>query len=58
MEKTLMSRRFSTPVLGAVLLCAAPVIGQAQGVVYRVPVTGVVELGMAPFIERSIEEAA
>lgn len=31
---------------------------QQSGAVYRVPVTGVVELGLAPFIERSIEEAA
>jgi len=29
----------------------------AQAPVYRVPVTGVVELGLAPFIERSLEEA-
>jgi len=27
-------------------------------VVYRVPVTGIIELGLAPFIERSLEEAA
>jgi membrane-bound serine protease (ClpP class) len=31
--------------------------GQDSGAIYRVPVTGVVELGLAPFIERSIEEA-
>ena len=30
---------------------------EAQSTVYRVPVTGVVELGLAPYIERSIEEA-
>jgi membrane-bound serine protease (ClpP class) len=58
MEKPLVSRRSSTPALAAALLIAAPAIGHAQGVVYRVPVTGVVELGMAPFIERSLEEAA
>jgi membrane-bound serine protease (ClpP class) len=28
-----------------------------QGVVYRVPVTGVIELGLAPFIARSLDEA-
>jgi membrane-bound serine protease (ClpP class) len=28
-----------------------------SGLVYRVPVTGVVELGLAPFLERSIREA-
>jgi len=31
---------------------------QTSDVVLRVPVTGVVELGLAPFIERSLEEAA
>ena len=30
---------------------------QETGAVYRVPVTGVVELGLAPFIERSLAEA-
>lgn len=36
----------------------APVLAQSAGTVVRVPVTGVVELGLAPFIERSIQEAA
>jgi membrane-bound serine protease (ClpP class) len=36
---------------------ASPVAAQEEGYVLRVPVTGVVELGLAPFIERSIEEA-
>jgi membrane-bound serine protease (ClpP class) len=37
---------------------AAPAAAQSgAGVVYRVPVTGVIELGLAPFIERSIAEA-
>jgi membrane-bound serine protease (ClpP class) len=40
------------------VLAGLPTVAHAQGVVYRVPVTGVVELGMAPFIERSLEEAA
>jgi membrane-bound serine protease (ClpP class) len=31
---------------------------RAQETVVRVPVTGVVELGLAPFVERSLEEAA
>ena len=66
MEKTLMRSPFTTPgtatgavaALAAVLsFCIEPASVQAQGVVHRVPVTGVVELGMAPFIERSIEEA-
>lgn len=59
-------------VAGAVALAALwalPLAGAAQapqatdgaavetGTVYRVPVTGVIELGLAPFIERSIAEA-
>ena len=46
-----------------VLLCTltAPLAGQeagdSRGTVYRVPVNGVIELGLAPFIERSIREA-
>jgi membrane-bound serine protease (ClpP class) len=38
-------------------LVAAPVVAAAQDVVYRVPLTGTVEHGLAPFIERSLEEA-
>jgi membrane-bound serine protease (ClpP class) len=30
----------------------------SAGLVYRIPVTGVVELGLAPFISRSLDEAA
>lgn len=41
-----------------VALLAAPLAVQAQVTVSRVPVTGVVELGLAPFIERSLAEAA
>ncbi|MDE2772882.1 MAG: nodulation protein NfeD [Gemmatimonadota bacterium] len=46
-----------------VLLCTltAPLAGQeagdGRGTVYRVPVNGVIELGLAPFIERSVREA-
>jgi membrane-bound serine protease (ClpP class) len=45
--------------LGSSLFGARPDTGQTtpHGVVYRVPVTGVIELGLAPFIERSIREA-
>ncbi|MEQ1856358.1 MAG: NfeD family protein [Longimicrobiales bacterium] len=55
-----MRRSVSAPALAlvAVALSGLPTFASAQGVVYRVPVTGVVELGMAPFIERSLEEAA
>ena len=38
--------------------CGADVTSSSDGaLVYRVPVNGVVELGLAPFIERSIAEA-
>ncbi|HEV2146650.1 MAG TPA: NfeD family protein [Longimicrobiaceae bacterium] len=45
--------------LSLVILAAAPLAGAAQeaGKVYRIPVTGVVEMGLAPFIERSLREA-
>ena len=41
-----------------VSLLVAPVPLLAQQEVYRVPVSGVIELGIAPFLERSIREAA
>ena len=56
-----MSRRqhafllVSAAVLGPL---AMPAQAQNRGVVYRVPVTGVIELGLAPYIERSVNEAA
>jgi membrane-bound serine protease (ClpP class) len=43
--------------LGALLEAALPAQQNAGSAVYRVPVTGVIELGLAPFIERSLEEA-
>jgi membrane-bound serine protease (ClpP class) len=59
-----MRRIGGTGVLGAALAfglaaCAGDRDADARGdtLVYRVPVTGVVELGLAPFIERSIQEA-
>jgi membrane-bound serine protease (ClpP class) len=45
-------------VVALVALLALPLAVEAQGTVYRVPLTGVVELGLAPFIERSLDEAA
>ncbi|MDA0328326.1 MAG: nodulation protein NfeD [Gemmatimonadetes bacterium] len=39
-------------------LLAGPALAQSGGAVYRVPVTGVIELGMAPYIERAVAEAA
>jgi len=40
------------------VLAALPALTQAPATVLRVPVTGVIELGIAPFIERSLDEAA
>lgn len=42
----------------APLAAQSPVAEAAGGPVYRIPVTGVVEMGLAPFIQRSLEEAA
>jgi membrane-bound serine protease (ClpP class) len=63
-------RRSGTRLRRIVLFAAAAVAGSGglvtgalsrqqggAGPVYRVPVTGVIELGLAPFIERSLEEA-
>lgn len=44
------------PLAMLLLLHAAAAAGQEQ--VIRVPVSGVVEMGLAPFIERTLEEAA
>ena len=38
-------------------VAAAVLQQQGQGEVYRVPIVGVIELGLAPFVERSLEEA-
>ena len=44
------------PLLALAALSAAPAAGQLR--VVRVPVTGTVEMGLAPFVERVLEEAA
>ena len=44
--------------LAAALLALQPVSASAQqALVYRIPVTGTIELGLAPYIARGIEEA-
>jgi membrane-bound serine protease (ClpP class) len=55
-----MTRRipFVIAVLSALATIMSPAEAQTSDAVYRVQVTGVVELGLAPFIERSLEEAA
>ena len=53
------TRRISTALLLAgVWAMAAPAPARQGTAVYRVHVTGVIELGLAPYIERSLEEAA
>lgn len=47
-----------TRLLILLLALAAPAAGQSQPLVYRIPVTGTVEMGLAPFLERSLREAA
>jgi membrane-bound serine protease (ClpP class) len=42
----------------SLLLAAPAVAAQGGGVVYRIPVTGTVEMGLAPYVERSLREAA
>ncbi|HET7276066.1 MAG TPA: NfeD family protein [Longimicrobiaceae bacterium] len=46
----------------SILLLLLPSVASAQQaeepVIYRVPVTGVIEMGIAPFVARSIDEAA
>lgn len=54
--------RIARAVLAALVAAAslAPA-GRAQRsgeAVYRIPITGVIELGLAPFVERSLKEAA
>jgi len=45
--------------LAAMLAVSVPVLrGQEGRAVYRVPVTGTVEMGLAPFVSRSLDEAA
>jgi len=46
------------PILALTWLLGLAPGAEGQAAVIRIPVTGVVELGLAPFIERSLEEAA
>jgi membrane-bound serine protease (ClpP class) len=45
------------PAAGAALAGALPGPSQQTPMVHRIPVTGAVELGLAPFVERSLAEA-
>lgn len=46
-----------TSLAVTLVLGGRPLAAQSPGPVYLVPVTGTIELGLAPFIERSLEEA-
>ena len=49
---------FAAPLAAGVLHASAATVQEPRsGSVYRVPIVGVIELGLAPFVERSIEEA-
>ena len=57
-----LRRLFVTVLAGSAWFPATPLVAQqgadaAAASVFRVPITGVIELGLAPFVERSIEEA-
>ena len=46
-----------TAAVGMAACAAEPVATDAGNGVYRIPVTGTIELGIAPFIERALSEA-
>lgn len=43
---------------GLLTLVQAPWAQQDDAVVYRVPIEGIIEMGLAPFVERSLSEAS
>ena len=55
-----MSRQFMflIAIAGTLGAIAVPGIVQNESTVYRVPVTGEIELGLAPYIQRAVKEAA
>ena len=52
-----MHRRFAVALLVAGVLGVAPRAATQQPLVYRVPVTGTIELGIAPYIARVLRDA-
>ena len=44
-------------IVGALGVIAVPGTSQDESTVYRVPVTGEIELGLAPYIQRAVKEA-
>ena len=55
-----MSRQFAVFMAIAVTLgaIAVPIPLQNESIVYRIPVTGEIELGLAPYIQRTVQERA
>ena len=55
-----MSRQFMVliAIAGTLGAIAVPGTVQNESTVYRVPVTGEIELGLAPYIQRAVKEAA
>ena len=55
-----MSRQFMVliAIAGTLGALAVPGTVQNESTVYRVPVTGEIELGLAPYIQRAVKEAA
>lgn len=55
-----MSRQFMVliAIAGTLGALAVPGTVQNESIVYRVPVTGEIELGLAPYIQRAVKEAA
>ncbi len=52
-----MIRRRGLVLLAAVAVMSPQIVAAQTDTVYRVVVSGVVELGLAPFIARSLDEA-
>jgi membrane-bound serine protease (ClpP class) len=50
--------RFAPALAMTLAALGTPLGAQTPGAVFRVPVTGTVELGLAPFVERAVAEAA
>jgi membrane-bound serine protease (ClpP class) len=50
-------RSVAAGLLLGVGLTVSPVLGQSSGEVFRIPIQGDIELGLAPFVERGLEEA-
>jgi membrane-bound serine protease (ClpP class) len=44
-------------LLGLIAVLGASALSAQQPIVYRIPVRGVIELGLAPYVQRSIREA-